>query len=605
MKSAFAKLLEKNPVQSSHDAFRAGGNGVPILTRASSQSTAGYQTMGLPDGSHPMPGGGANKTVLGAYRMGDQDGNAPSSAIYPGDIFGPIPLNDRVYPEVTFSTTGNNVAQPDDKGKATLALLKRLGDQQFKAKMQAPFEDYMVEDRIAKTLQEASRGAGLEDAGKSREILRSLVDERRQQSEADYLRRMLSAGMTPEGAQKEIENVRNANALQEAKKVDDRAYQAKTLISRLAQSRGITPSVQEPLTQGGAIRSPQGSQAMASLAGRDGEGFGTTPQDVNRQSITPEFYSRYLRRSTQTQESADEQTAFSNLLTNEKIPQPTSGSYSLATLQGQERQNEIEGQAEMLASRLESLRLRQNKIKLPLAEPIFAKELVKRVYTQRNKKADDTVLTIPENIQDMSPSQLILSINYNLSATPNGLTRLKKELGNHRWGTGMNPSETWIQSLKQVAYKMNQDNFISDIPSFPVTGFSTKDIIDSILAIRNDSSTELKLEVDSARESLKSALSGESKPARVPREAGAGADTGGLESIPATAPPAPPAPPKERKRYKLKKRERTEDIAPPPPVAEPPYESMTIAELKSLLRTLGMRTSGNKPDLIKRLRGEK
>jgi len=588
MKGAFAKLLEKNPVQSSHDAFRAGGNGVPILTRASGQPTAGYQTMGNSVG----------KTTLGAYRMGDQDGNAPASAMYPGDIFGPIALNDRVYPVVEFASVGNNVYQPDDKGKATLALLKRLGDQQFKARASAPFEDYMAQQRLSRDIQDASRGAGLEDAGKTREILRNLVDERRQQSEADYLRKMLSAGMTPEGAQKQIEDVRNANALQEARTIDDRTYQAKTLISRLAQARGIIPTVQEPLSTSAGIRSPQGSQAMATLAGNDGEGFGTAPLDANRQFITPEFYKRFLRRSNMTQEGADEQTAFNNLLTNEKLPQPTSGSYSLATLQGQERQNEIEGEAEALASRLESIRLRQNKIKLPLAEPIFAMDLVKRVYTRRNKKADDTVLTVPENIQDMSPSQLILSINYNLSANRGGLEKLKRELAQHKWGTPVRPSDTWLQSLKQVAYKMNQDNFISDIPSFPVEAMSVKDLISSILEIKNDASTELKLKVDKSRESLKSALGGKpptSAPAP-PAEAEAEAAT----PAPAPEAPAAEAPPAEAPKKKLKIKVKFPPRAPEPPADN--YETLTKEELQKLLKARGMAKSGNKPELIKRLR---
>ena len=321
MKTAFAKLMEKNPVQSSHDAFRAGGNGVPILTRASGQSTKGYQTMG----------NSRSFTTLGAYRMGDQDGNAPASAIYPDDIFNPPGLPDREYPTVTFASTGNNTFQPDDRGKATHALLKRLGDNQFKAKTQAPFEDYVAQQRLARDIQDASRNAGLEDVGKSREILRSLVAERRQQSENDYLRKMINGGATPEFAAKQIEDVRNANALQEARKIDDRSYQAKTLISRMAEKRGIRPAVNEPLSQNSAVMNPQSSQAMASLTGRDGEGFGTSQLDRVRQTITSGRV-----RSTETKEATDEQTAFSNLLATGEIPLPESGSYSLATMRGQE-----------------------------------------------------------------------------------------------------------------------------------------------------------------------------------------------------------------------------------------------------------------------------
>ena len=132
MKAAFASMMTKNPVQSSHTAFQAGGNGVPILTRASGQSTQGFQNMGNSVGI----------TNLGATRIGDQDGNANVGTPYGnGDIFTVPGQPDREYPTVHFQSVGNNVFQPDDDGKATYALLKRLGDQKFKAVSEAPFEE--------------------------------------------------------------------------------------------------------------------------------------------------------------------------------------------------------------------------------------------------------------------------------------------------------------------------------------------------------------------------------------------------------------------------------------------------------------------------------
>jgi hypothetical protein len=602
MKSALAKLLTKDPVQSSTVVFRAGGNDVPILTRASGQSTAGYQTMGNSVG----------KTTLGAYRMGDQDGNAPASAIYEGDIFPAIPLNDRKYPEVTFSSSGNNVFQPEENSKATLALLKRLGDQKFKAKSQEPFDNYMAQQREIRRVHEASRTAGLEDTGKAREILRSIIAERRDQNEADYLRKMLDAGATAEGAQKEIENVRNANAIQEAKTVNDRAYQSKMLISRLAQLRGITPAVKEPLSQSSAISNPQPSQALATLMGSPGAGFGTSPLDVNRK--TPDFYSRFLRKSNLTQEAGDEQTAFNQLLTSGEIPQPASGSYSLATLQGQERLNAINGESEALASRLESLRLRQNKIKLPLAEPVFAKEIIKRIYTRRNKKAGESVLTIPENIQDMTPTQLLLSINYNVSAHPNGLSKLKKELGSHTWGSAEKPSSTWVQSLKSVAYAMNNQNYISDVPTFPPEPFSTKTLLDEIMTLKNDSSTALKLEANKARVGLQSALESEGvKPAvKKSKLEKLGEEITQAVTEAQTEPVARKGKKKAKvifptetaeastqvagKKFKVKKPSAPAEPAP----VVPDYNRLSLKELKKLMKDNGLIQKGNKPDLVKR-----
>jgi hypothetical protein len=465
MKAAFAKMMEKNPTLSSHIAFRAGGNGVPILTRASGQSTSGYQTMGLPDGSRPMPGGGANKTSLGAFRMGDQDGNSPASAIYPGEIFGPPGQPDRVYPERTFANVGNNTFQPQNDDAATHALLKRLGDQQFKAVSQAPFEDYRAQQRLARDLDEASRNASLSDLGAAREIIRNLAAERRQQNEDDYLRKMLDAGATPEAARKEIEDVRNANALQEARKVDDREYQAKTLISRIAMSRGVTPMVKEPLNQSSSIDNPQRSQAMSQAMGMPGEGFGTSPLDANRQFMTPEFYKKYLRKTAMTQESADEQTAFNIRLAEGEIPPPAQGAYSMATLKGQERQAQVEKAEEALAARLETLRARGNRIIKPLPSNVIGKEVLNALYRFKSeKKPGNKVLYSLETIGDMSKLQLLIALNLATITSPDGGMRLHAAAGEYTWGTAEAPSTTLHSDLRALVQFMNKGESNIEIP---------------------------------------------------------------------------------------------------------------------------------------------
>jgi len=78
------KLMRGTPI-STRQQFSAGGNMLPIVTKASASSVAGVQQMGTSVGT----------TKLGAYRMGDSDGIAPGSAIYPGDIFSPLPARDR------------------------------------------------------------------------------------------------------------------------------------------------------------------------------------------------------------------------------------------------------------------------------------------------------------------------------------------------------------------------------------------------------------------------------------------------------------------------------------------------------------------------------
>jgi hypothetical protein len=505
MKNAFAKLMEKNPVQSSTEAFRAGGNGVPILTRASGQSTTGYQTMGLPSGSKPMPGGGANKTTLGNYRMGETDGTSPPSAIIgnPGDIFPPNPPTDRNYPERTFANVGNNVYQPINDDSATLALLKRLGDQQFKATTQAPFEDYRAQQRFAKDLDEASRNASISDVGTSREIMRNLAAQRRQQNEDDYLRRMLDSGATPEAAQKEIQDVRNANALQEARKVDDRDYQAKTLIQRMAMARGITPMVRESLQHSSSIDNPQASQAMSQAMGKPGEGFGTSPLDMNRQFMTPEFYRRFSRKSALTQESADEQTAFNQLLTGsarEGSIQPTQSGYSMATLQGQQRQNQVDLASEGLAARLETIRNRANKISRPLPPNLFAKDVIDKIYTDKNKKKGDASLYSLETIQDMRPLQLLIALNLATIALPNGFTNLYSQLNGYSFGNAASPSPTILTDLQELVVFMNQGESNIRIPfassSMAISMPRLATIMEEIKSNRNNEA--LRRETDNA-----------------------------------------------------------------------------------------------------------
>jgi len=503
MRQAFAKLMEKNPVESSHIAFRAGGNGVPILTRASGQSTAGYQTMGLPDGSKPMPGGGANKTTLGAFRMGDQDGNAPASAMYAGDIFNPPGQPDREYPERTFANVGNNVFQPENNDVATIALLKRLGDQKFKAVAEAPFEAYRAQQRLAKDLEEASRNASLSDLGLSREIIRNLAATRRQQNEDDYLRKMLDSGATPEAARKEIEDVRNANAIQEAKKVDDREYQAKTLIQRLAMSRGVTPMVREPLNQSSSIDNPQRSQAMSQAMGMPGEGFGTSPLDMNRQFMTPDFYRKFLRRTNLTQEAGDEQQAFNQMLTEGEIPAPESGALSMATMRGQERQQQVEMASEALASRLDTLRQRATRIKLPLPKPVVGKEILDSLYKSKAKSVGNRVLFSPETIQDMNPLQLLLAINWSVQHEANGYNAIKREVGKYTWGTAEKPSDTWVNDLKKVAYALNKNNYDIRIPFASASvPFRTSSFINVLNDIKTTNSPELRRDIETGRMDL-------------------------------------------------------------------------------------------------------
>lgn len=400
------KLMRGAPI-STRQQFSAGGSQVPIATRSSAQSVNGYQQMGTSVG----------KTTLGAYRMGDSDGIAPPSAIYPGDIFSPQPARDRKMTDVTFESVGNRTFQPADDESKLHALLKKFGDQQFKATESAPFEEYFRIQALARQADEASRFAGVEQVGQSREIIRNLADTRRQANEDDFMRRMLDAGMSMEDAQDEIDNVRRASALQESRTVDDRPYQAKLLISRISQSRGLASQVKDPLSQSAAISNPQNSQDANLAMGKQDEGFGTNPVDVNRQFMTPDFYRRFGRRMPQSQEAQDSAAAVNYLISQGGAGDIT----NVAQVKGLERADQIQRQREFAAAKLETLRNRGTKIMLPLPPvDFFSESLLRQVYG--NRKAGEQTYYTTEDSQTLTHTQAVVAMNQLLALDSSGRT---------------------------------------------------------------------------------------------------------------------------------------------------------------------------------------
>jgi hypothetical protein len=361
--------------------------------------------------------------------MGDDDGNGPASAIVggPGDIFFPYRAPDRKFPQVMFESTGFNVFQPEtiQTAAATSALLTALGDRRFKATESAPFEDYFATQKIATAVDQAARNAGLEDLGYSREIMRNLVAERRKINEDDFMRRMLDAGMTAADAQKEIDDVRKAAALQEVRKVDDRTYQSKLLIQRIARSRGVMSSVNEPLTSTGAIENPQLNERMADASGQPENAFGSSPLDRDRQFLTPDFYKRMLRRSTLTQEGGDEMAALATATAQATGAVPTP-----SMLRGLERENAIERARDAVASRLDAASNRKRTMLPlpPIAEP-FA-DILRPAY--RNKTPGAMARFKDEDVQDLSAFGDFVALNQAIALDPSKLTQLKRILAGQR-----------------------------------------------------------------------------------------------------------------------------------------------------------------------------
>ena len=395
---------------STRDQFSAGGSQIPIVTRNSTQSVAGVQQMGYSVG----------KTTLGAYRMGDTDGNAAPSAIYPDDIFSPLPAPHRKETEVKFESVGFRTFQPEDGDSKLHALLKAFGDKEFKATEAAPFEEYFRINELARQTDAMARMASVEDQGVTREIMRSLVDARRQSSEADFSRRMVDAGLSPEAAQMEIDNVNRASAIQEARTVDDRPYQQKLLISRIAQSRGLASQVKDPLTQSAGISAPQNSQDGNLAMGVANTGFGV---GVERQAVTPEFYSRFGRRMPESKEAQDEQAAVNFLISQGAAGQVTSA----PQLEGLTRADAIQKSREGAAAKLEALRDRGNKIMLPLPGiGFFSEPLLRQIYGTR-KPGEQTYFTT-EDSQSLTLTQAIIAMNQLLSSSPGALPLARRFL---------------------------------------------------------------------------------------------------------------------------------------------------------------------------------
>jgi len=500
------KLMRGTPI-STRQQFSAGGNMLPIVTKASASSVAGVQQMGTSVGT----------TKLGAYRMGDSDGIAPGSAIYPGDIFSPLPARDRKYADVTFESVGNRVFQPPGDDMKLHSLLKKFGDQKFKAEQAAPFEEYFRIQALARETDQASRFAGIEELGASREIMRNLVDARRQGSEDDFMRRMLDSGMSMEDAQDEIDNVRRASALQESRTVDDRSYQSKLLLSRIAQSRGAASQVKDPLTQSAAISNPQNSQDAHLAMGMKDEGFGTNPIDVNRQFMTADFYRKFGRKMPQSQEAQDSMAAVNYLISQGAAGDVT----NVAQVKGLERAEAIQRQREFAASKLETLRNRGTKVVLPLpSTEFFCEPLLRQVYGSR--KAGDTTYFTTEDSQTLTNTQAVVAMNQLLAMDASGRVYVAAHefLKNYKMYRNTMPSPEIFEIMRSLVTELTSGQtislpFVGKTLSFGADSGNTMELAKCLEAIKT-----LKASTEGARQAAKAYAEAMDRMLENPRGAG-------------------------------------------------------------------------------------
>ena len=391
-----------------------------------------------------------NVTNIGAYKARPSNFVPSLTANYDNRI-----------PEVKFLVDGQNVVQPQSN-LATYALISKLGDQKFKAIDNAPYANYMRIKKLEREILEAENTAGLSELQTSRELMRSLAEERRKQAEDDYLRKMLDSGLSMEDAQDEIETVRRNNALQEAKKVDDRQYQSKILLTRIAKSRGVASSINEPLSQSGAVMSPQPSDLIATLQGNKGEGFGNAPLDIARQFLTPDYYKKFLRKTQLTQESADKMTAMNQLI--------SAGESSFATplqFEGQKRQQNLENIKEGIAQQMDSLKMIGQRHLMRLPGIIFAEKSMAKIYDKIDKGIGAKVRSKTSSLDSLTTAQLLVLINIFLTNEPSKIAVMKGYLQKRLVGKTVNVEK---DLLKQAIQNFNGDQQFVTVPVFEGLG---------------------------------------------------------------------------------------------------------------------------------------
>ena len=369
----------------------------PILTLASlNRKRSEVNQYGLP----------VNKSTPGLYR-------------FPGDDIGALSAGEQTrlppnptYPKgpdaIMFAITGNNVYQPSTyNGVTTHALISKLADNKFKAEQNDGYSKYVQQLKLEREISEVEKTASVEQLGLAREVLRSAMAERRKQNEDDYLRKMLDSGLSVEDAKDEIDNVRRANALQEVKRVDDREYQSKLLLVNLARKRGVLSSTNEPLSQSAPVMNPAPNDQTATLGGNKADGFGNAPLDMARKFLTPEYYGRFLRKSSMTQEEGDRQTAMNRLITSGKAAENEIQFPS--QFDARQRESNIEFKAESLANQLGYI---TNKPRLePFTPVVFMKTFMDKLKQRVGKEVRVGVMPVSQ----MDIQHLVYAINRRIA----------------------------------------------------------------------------------------------------------------------------------------------------------------------------------------------
>jgi hypothetical protein len=151
---------------------------------------------------------------------------------------------------------------------------------------------------------------------------------------------------------------------------------------------------------------PAPNDQTATLGGNKADGFGNAPLDTARKFLTPEYYGRFLRKSTMTQEEGDRQQAMNNLITSGKAAE--SGIQFASQMDAKQREANIEFRSEALANQLSSL---TNRPRLEPSPPGF---LCEKYYNQTLGVKKPHRVAILE-LTSMNTFQIIYAINRMLA----------------------------------------------------------------------------------------------------------------------------------------------------------------------------------------------
>jgi hypothetical protein len=307
------------------------------------------------------------------------------------------------------------------------------------------------------------------------------------------------------------------------------------------------------------------------------------------------------------------------MLTEGEIPAPDKGAFSLATLKGHERQLQIENAQDYLGARLDTIRARGKRLMKPLPSNIVVKDILDRLYSEKNKHKGNKVLYSYETIEDLKPTQLLIAMNLATITNPRGLAALKTAIDNNGpYGSPTEPAQDLTSRLKAIVLEVNGGEPNISIPyASAVVSTPSKLIVQHLIDIKTSKSDALSKQIKSARDDYLREVNSDELPMSkasevvIPKRTGGGTRKNNgkpfIEILP------PPGETEEQRKLKAVtkiqalvrgNKARKPAVVPPQPPADT-YDQMTLAQLKAALKAAGKPvTIKNRAEGITRLRAQ-